>query len=491
MMNQTTFNTLKAQGYSYIPLVFELLADFDTPLSLYLKLANAPLSYLLESAVHEERFGRYSFIGLPCDSYLTVRDEVIKIYEGHRCIQQHRGNALNFIDSFFESFKIPEIPGFECFSGGLVGYLGYETIRYIEERLTPNIQAIGLDIPDIFLLVSKEVVIVDNFAGKLYLVIYAKSDDVNAYAKAKDKLNKIRQQLRQPLNIPLSLGLVKSGWEYEVSEDIFKEGVKRIVDYIRAGDCMQVVLSRKIFYDYKTEPISLYRALRTINPSPFLIFYHFRDFVVVGSSPEVLLRKVKERLIVRPLAGTRKRGIDAQEDLLYSQELLSDEKERAEHTMLIDLGRNDLGRVSKPGTVKITRKMAIERYSHVMHIVSEVESEIRPEVSPMQAFAAVFPAGTLSGAPKIRAMEILQELEPSRRGVYGGALGYLSFSGDMDWAIGIRTAVIKDQKAVIQVGAGIVADSHPKTELEETTNKAMALIKALKLVEHGLDGEID
>lgn len=297
--------------------------------------------------------------------------------------------------------------------------------------------------------------------------------------------------MRQPLNIPLSLGLVKSGWEYEVSEDIFKEGVKRIVDYIRAGDCMQVVLSRKIFYDYKTEPISLYRALRTINPSPFLIFYHFRDFVVVGSSPEVLLRKVKERLIVRPLAGTRKRGIDAQEDLLYAQELLSDEKERAEHTMLIDLGRNDLGRVSKPGTVKITRKMAIERYSHVMHIVSEVESEIRPEVSPMQAFAAVFPAGTLSGAPKIRAMEILQELEPSRRGVYGGALGYLSFSGDMDWAIGIRTAVIKDQKAVIQVGAGIVADSHPKTELEETTNKAMALIKALKLVEHGLDGEID
>ena len=205
----------------------------------------------------------------------------------------------------------------------------------------------------------------------------------------------------------------------------------------------------------------------------------------------MLLRKVKERLIVRPLAGTRKRGIDAQEDLLYAQELLSDEKERAEHTMLIDLGRNDLGRVSKPGTVKITRKMAIERYSHVMHIVSEVESEIRPEVSPMQAFAAVFPAGTLSGAPKIRAMEILQELEPSRRGVYGGALGYLSFSGDMDWAIGIRTAVIKDQKAVIQVGAGIVADSHPKTELEETTNKAMALIKALKLVEHGLDGEID
>ncbi|MBN3859687.1 anthranilate synthase component I [Neisseriaceae bacterium PsAf] len=487
MITIKEFEQKKQEGYTHIPLVYELLADLDTPLSIYLKLANQPFSYLLESAVHVERFGRYSIIGLPCDSYIKVNDDTIDVYEEHAIVETHKGNPLDFIDEYVKRFKTPEIEGFDRFKGGLVGYFSYEINQYFEKRLSNNPLPKLIDIPDIFLLVSKEIAIVDNFAGKIYLIVYADVNETDAYFKARDRLEELRAQLRRNIVLPLSLGSPSSDIQYEMTEEEYKNCVDVIRDYIYAGDCMQVVPSRRMYLDYNDNPISLYRALRTLNPSPFLLYYNFGDFNVVGSSPELLVRKADNKATVRPLAGTRKRGQTPEEDLKNEQELLSDEKEIAEHVMLIDLGRNDVGKISTTGSVKITEKMVIERYSHVMHIVSNVEGECRDDISLMQILASTFPAGTLSGAPKIRAMEIIQELEPSKRGVYGGALGYISFSGDMDLAIGIRTAVIKDEKVYIQVGGGIVADSDREMELQETQNKSMALVRAVQMVQKGLD----
>ncbi|MFH4356129.1 MAG: anthranilate synthase component I family protein [Neisseriaceae bacterium] len=487
MLSFKVFNEQKQKGFTHIPLVYELLVDLDTPLSIYMKLANQPFSYLLESAVNGEHFGRYSFIGLPCNSYLVVRDEKIEVYENHKIVEVHQGNPLEWIDQYFKRFKAPPIEGIKCFQGGLVGYFGYEINRYLEAKLAQKIPSTGPDVPDIFLLLSKELAVVDNFSGKLYLIVYASVEDPDAYFKACARLEELRLQLRQSIALPLSLGSPTASLQYEMSAEDYKAGVEKIREYIYAGDCMQVVLSRKMFIEYQDSAISLYRALRTLNPSPFLIYYHFEDFIIVGASPEVLVRKKGLITTVRPLAGTRQRGQTPEEDLRNEQELLADEKERSEHIMLIDLGRNDVGKFSKTGSIKVTEKMGVERYSHVMHLVSSVESECKEEISLMQILSATFPAGTLSGTPKIRAMEIIQELEPSKRGIYGGALGYLSFSGDMELAIGIRTAVLKDQKAYIQVGAGIVADSDPELELQETQNKGMALVKAIKMVEQGLD----
>lgn len=487
VLTNKQFEEQKQLGYTHIPLVYELLADLDTPLSIYLKLANQPYSYLLESAVQKEQFGRYSFIGLPCDSYLKVNGESIEVYENHLLVEQSTENPLTFIDSFLQRFNIPVIPDLPPMQGGLVGYFAYEFIAYYEKRLAINPKDKFIDIPDIFLLIPKEIAVVDNFSGKIYLIVYADVNKTDSYSLARDRLEELRAKLRQNYVLPLSLGTAPAKIGYEISEERYKEYVEIIKDYIVAGDCMQVVPSRRVYTDYLDDPLHLYRALRTINPSPFLSYYNFGDFYIVGSSPELLVRKRESTITVRPLAGTRKRGATQAEDLANEKDLLSDEKEVAEHVMLIDLGRNDVGKISEVGSVNVTEKLQIERYSHIMHIVSNVEGQARNDVTSMQILGATFPAGTLSGAPKIRALEIIQELEPTKRGVYGGAIGHISYAGNIDLAISIRTAVIKDQKVYIQTGGGIVADSDPENELQETKNKALAIIKAIQMVEKGLD----
>lgn len=487
MLSYAEYRLQAAQGYTHIPLVQELLADLDTPLSLYVKLANRPMSYLLESVVGGERFGRYSFIGLPCTDYLKVYDQRIEVYEQHTLTATHHGDPIAFIEQYHAAFKTPEIPNLPRFTGGLVGYFGYETVQYFEPRLGQKKLPRTIDVPDILLMRSSELAVLDNLSGKIYLIVYADTSCEAGYHHARERLEALRIQLRQSPALPLSLGSAAGEIHHETEQARYQEYVRRIREYIFAGDCMQVVPSQRIYTAFDDNPLSLYRALRTLNPSPYLIYYDFGDFHVAGSSPEILVRKERDTITVRPLAGTRSRGATAAEDIANEQELLADEKEIAEHVMLIDLGRNDVGRVSHTGKVRVTDKMVVERYSHVMHIVSNVEGELRDNISNMEVLAATLPAGTLSGAPKIRAMEIIEELEPSKRGIYGGAMGYLSFSGDMDLAIAIRTAVIKDKTVYIQSGAGIVADSDEVAEWQETQNKAMAVIRAVRMVQEGLD----
>ncbi|KPN72538.1 anthranilate synthase component I [Neisseria sp. 83E34] len=478
------------QGYNRIPLVQELLADLDTPLSLYLKLANKPFTYLLESVVGGERFGRYSFIGLPCQTYLKATDNQVYVYCKGEIVEQYEGNPLNFIEAFHNRFKTPEIPNLPRFTGGLVGYFGYETIYHFEHfahrfqnRNKPN--TIGT--PDILLMLSQELAVVDNLSGKIYLIVYADPTEPNSYEQARTRLENLRTQLRQSCAIPLSLGSEKTEPEHETGEVRYKEYVRRIREYILNGDCMQVVPSQRMKLKFTDNPLSLYRALRTLNPSPYMFYYDFGDFHVVGSSPEILVRRESNNIIVRPIAGTRLRGKTPAEDLANEQDLLNDAKEIAEHIMLIDLGRNDVGRVSQIGQVEVTDKMVIERYSHVMHIVSNVEGTLQTGITNMQILAATFPAGTLSGAPKIRALEIIEELEPTKRCIYGGAVGCWSFNNDMDLAIAIRTAVIKDHTLYVQSGGGIVADSDEEAEWQETQNKARAVLRAAQMVQEGLD----
>lgn len=488
MMTFAQYQTQKAQGYTHIPLVQELLADLDTPLSLYLKLANRPMSYLLESVVGGERFARYSFIGLPCRRWLKVCGQTIEIWQDGVLHESRQGDPIAFIEAFQAGFKTPEIPGLPRFTGGLAGYFGYESVQYFEpSRLGKRAQEDVLGVPDIFLMLSTEVAVIDNLSGKIYLIVYADTAAEDGYRQARARLEEIRTDLRRSVAIPLSLGSAKNTPRNECPPEEFKKWVDKIKDYIHAGDCMQVVPMQRMSVPYDENPVSLYRALRTLNPSPYLFYYHFDDFQLVASSPEILVRREGERVTVRPLAGTRARGKDAQEDAQRAEELLADAKEIAEHVMLIDLGRNDLGRICQTGSVQVTEKLAIERYSHVMHIVSNVEGCLKENTSNLAVLAATFPAGTLSGAPKIRAMEIIEELEPAKRGVFGGAAGYLGFGGDMDMAITIRSGIIKNKTLYVQSGAGIVADSQRDAEWEETQNKARAVIRAAEMVAEGLD----
>lgn len=487
MISLAQYQQQKAEGYNRIPLVQELLADLDTPLSMYLKLANQPFSYLLESVVGGERFGRYSFVGLPCHTYIQIQQNNIKHFENHQLIHEEEGDPLSYIENFQATFKAPNIADLPRFTGGLVGYFGYESIQFFEPHLVQKNKNNPAQTPDIFLMLSQELAVIDNLSGKVSLIVYANAEDENGYDKAKARLKELRIQLRQNVSVPLSLGSEHTEATSEVGKETFKGFVHQIKDYILAGDCMQVVPSQGMSMPFHDSPLSLYRALRTLNPSPYMFFYHFGDFHVVGSSPEILVRKEQNQVIVRPIAGTRLRGKTIEEDLLLEQDLLSDEKEIAEHVMLIDLGRNDVGRVCQVGTIKVKDKMVIERYSHVMHIVSHVEGTAKPNTTNMQILAATFPAGTLSGAPKIRAMEIIEELEPSKRGIYGGAVGYLGFNDDMDFAIAIRTAIIRHNTLYVQSGAGVVADSNPEAEWQETQNKAKAVITAAHMVQAGLD----
>ncbi|HSI25548.1 MAG TPA: anthranilate synthase component I [Methylotenera sp.] len=492
-LTHTEFSALAKQGYNRIPLVLETFADLDTPLSLYLKLANAPFSYLLESVQGGERFGRYSIVGLPAKTRIVAHGFKIEVLENNLVVETHENiNALDFVKQFQTRFKTPpphliSKANLPRFTGGLTGYFGYETIRYIEKRLAQTSKPDDINTPDVLLMLSTEIAVVDNLSGKLYFIVYADPADINAYENACKRLQDLVAQLRKTATIPSALPTAKTQASSEFGEENFKAAVKKAQQYILDGDIMQVVLSQRMSQPFDSSPLSLYRALRSLNPSPYMFYYDMDDHHVVGASPEILVRLDDGVVTSRPIAGTRPRGKTREEDLALADELLADPKERAEHVQLMDLGRNDVGRVAQTGTVKVTDNMMIERYSHVMHIVSNVEGQLKPGLDAVDVIKATFPAGTVSGAPKVRAMEIIDELEPSKRGIYAGAIGYLGFNGDMDIAIAIRTGVIKNKKLYVQAGAGIVADSVPLSEWIETQNKARAVLRAAELVQAGLD----
>jgi anthranilate synthase component 1 len=491
-MTEAEFRALARQGYNRIALVLESFADLDTPLSLYVKLANERNTFLLESVVGGERFGRYSFIGLPANVRIRARGTAIEVDAGGTVVERHEGDPLAFVGDFLRRYRVAPQPGLPRFCGGLAGYFGYDTVRHIEPKLAASAPppSPGLaDVPDIVLLLTEELAVVDNLAGKIYLIVYADPAQPDAYPKAQARLHDLRLRLRAPVAIPYQTGAPPTQADSETGQAAFEAAVARAKEYIAAGDVMQVVLSQRLRRPFASSPLSLYRALRSVNPSPYMFYYDFGDFHVVGASPEILVRKEGATVTLRPIAGTRPRGATRDEDERLAQELTADPKEVAEHVMLVDLGRNDVGRVAQIGTVTLTDRMVVERYSHVMHIVSNVEGALKPGLTSIDVLRAAFPAGTVSGAPKVRAMQIIDELEPCRRGVYAGAVGYVSFQDDMDTAIAIRTAVIKGGTLYVQAGAGIVHDSVPASEWTETQNKARAVLRAADMVQQGLDSE--
>lgn len=493
-MTPEQFSALAAQGYNRIPVTLQVLADLDTPLSTYLKLANRPYSYLFESVQGGEKWGRFSSIGLSAREVLVARGEEVSIYRDGEVIEQHHvADPLAFVEQFQTRFKVPELPGLPLFNGGLVGYFGYDVVRYTEPKLKHSCPKDDLNTPDILLMVSEEVVVFDNLSGKIHFIVLADPAQENALAKAQQRIEELRIQLRQPyqgnIGKPLANPKIVDEADFKslFGEQEFQHAVEQIRQYVLAGDIMQCVISQRMQVPYSGDPVNIYRALRTLNPSPYMYCLNLGDFHVVGSSPEILARLENNEVTVRPIAGTRYRGKTPEEDKALEQELLSDPKEIAEHLMLIDLGRNDVGKVAKTGVVKVTDKMVVERYSHVMHIVSNVTGQVKDGTTAMDVLRAVHPAGTLSGAAKVRAMEIIDEFETTKRGVYGGAVGYISWSGNMDTAIAIRTAIIKDGYLNIQAGAGVVADSVPKLEWKETMNKGRAMFRAVAMAEAGLD----
>ncbi|MBT8583196.1 anthranilate synthase component I [Polynucleobacter paneuropaeus] len=501
-MQLDEFNALAKQGFNRIPLVKEVLADLETPLSLYVKLTQAfgkKNTYLLESVVGGERFGRFSFIGLPAKTLLrtagTPTAPLTEILTDGKVVESNRDNPLDFIDAYFKRFKVPLQTGLPRFCGGLAGYFGYDTVRYIEAKLASHNLPDELGVPDIQLMLTEELAVIDNVTGKIYFIVYADPTEPNGFEKAQVRLKELLACLSKPFSMPVSRPSNKTDLVRNFKAADFEKAVLKTKEYILAGDCMQVVIGQRISKPFTDSPLALYRALRSLNPSPYMYYYDFGDLQVVGSSPEILVRQElrggEKMVTIRPLAGTRPRGSTPQEDERLAKELLADPKEIAEHVMLIDLARNDVGRIAKTGSVQVTDSMSIEKYSHVQHIVSSVEGQLLDNMSNMDVLRATFPAGTLSGAPKIRAMEIIDEMEVVKRGVYGGAVGYLSFSGDMDVAIAIRTGVIRNGVLHSQAGAGVVADSDPTAEWKETEAKARAVLLAADLVQGGLDAPHD
>ena len=494
-MTPEQFASLAKAGYNRIPVYRDVLADLDTPLSTYLKLASGPYSYLFESVQGGEKWGRYSIIGLPCQERLEVRDHQVTVIRNGEVIESsHSDDPLAFVETYQARFNAPDLEELPRFNGGLVGYFGYDTVRYFEKRLQASCPPDQIGTPDILLMVSDEVVVFDNLRGRLHLIVHVDPGNEGAYDNALARLDELESRLhRQTADAPMTpeslrgQSVDESDFISGFTQDRFEAAVERIKDYVLDGDVMQTVISQRMSIPFEAPPINLYRSLRVLNPSPYMYFLDLDDFQIVGSSPEILARVEDEEVTVRPLAGTRKRGATDAEDRSLEAELLADPKEIAEHLMLIDLGRNDVGRVSATGTVKLTDQMTVERYSHVMHIVSNVTGRLRDGVSCLDVLRATLPAGTLSGAPKIRAMEIIDELEPVKRGVYGGAVGYLSWNGNMDTAIAIRTAVIHDNTLHIQAGAGIVADSVPRMEWKETMNKGRAIFRAVAMTLNDFD----
>ncbi len=494
-MTPEKFAELAGQNFNRIPVTREVLADLETPLSVYLKLAYGPNSYLFESVQGGEKWGRYSLIGLQTSTVLKVYGNRLEITrDGKPMVSRTARDPLAEVERFRQMFSMPNLPELPRFTGGLVGYFGYDTVRYVEPRLAKSTPEDGMGAPDILLLASDEVAIFDNLSGTIMLVVHVDAAEPRALQKAEARLDQLEDRLAQPAPElpPMDMqggGLSEQAFTSSFGKQDFMTAVDRVKDYVLAGDVMQVVPSQRLSAPFDAEPINLYRALRRLNPSPYMYFLDLDDIHIVGSSPEVLARLEDEQVTVRPIAGTRRRGKNAEEDLALEQEMLADPKEIAEHLMLIDLGRNDVGRISQTGTVEVTEKMVVERYSHVMHITSNVVGTVNEGMGSLEVLKATLPAGTLSGAPKIRAMEIIDELEPIKRGIYGGAVGYIGWSGNMDTAIAIRTAVIKDGMLHVQAGAGVVADSVPELEWEETMNKARALMRAAAMVCSAASGE--
>ncbi|NBW77990.1 MAG: anthranilate synthase component I [Betaproteobacteria bacterium] len=499
-MTESEFNALRQQGFNRVPLVAQAFADLETPLSLYLKLAPAAgqaaaFSFLLESVVGGERFGRYSFIGLPARTHLRARGfgdaALTEVVTDGLVVETSHGNPLDFVARYQQRFKVATQAGLPRFCGGLAGYFGYDTVRHIEKKLVHSCPPDTLGCPDILLVQCEELGVIDNLSGMLYLMVYADPTQPNAYRAAQQRLQTLKDRLRLPVQAPA----ISQSTSYEVQREFAKDdylaAVVRAKELIEAGDFMQVQVGQRLHKRFTESPLSLYRALRMLNPSPYMYYYDLGDFQVVGASPEILVRQEAtpegQKVTIRPLAGTRPRGATPELDKAAEQELIQDPKERAEHVMLIDLARNDIGRIAQTGSVKVTEAFVVERYSHVMHIVSNVEGLLRPGLSSLDVLKATFPAGTLTGAPKVHAMELIDQLEPSKRGIYGGACGYLSYAGDMDVAIAIRTGIIKNQTLYVQAAAGVVADSVPELEWKETEAKARALIRASELVEEGLE----
>jgi anthranilate synthase component 1 len=493
VITELEFKSLAAQGFNRIPLIAEAFADLETPLSLYLKLAYASgggkHSFLLESVVGGERFGRYSFIGLPARTLLRATGFNIEVVTDGVVVETHEGNPLDFIAAYQQRFKVALRPGMPRFCGGLAGYFGYDAVRFIEPKLAKAHKSGGIDTPDVLLLQCEELAVIDNLSGRLYLIVYANPAEAEAFHKGKRRLADLTDKLRYSVTAPAVKRGPSHGVEREFAKDDYIAAVLKSKEYIAAGDMMQVQIGQRLRTRYTESPLSLYRALRSLNPSPYMYFYDMGEFQIVGASPEILVRQEHtpdgDKVTIRPLAGTRPRGATPEQDKALEIELSNDPKERAEHLMLIDLARNDIGRIAKTGSVKVTEAFVVERYSHVMHIVSNVEGLLKDGMTSLDVLKATFPAGTLTGAPKIRAMEIIDELEPVKRGIYGGACGYLSFAGDMDVAIAIRTGIVKDQTLYVQAAAGIVADSVPELEWKETEAKARALLRAAELVEEG------
>lgn len=490
-MNTEQFEELKRQGFNRIPLVREVLADLETPVSSYLKLAKGPYSYLLESVQGGEKWGRYSMIGLPARTVIKVFGEQIRVEEKGEVVEQRQmADPLAFVAEYQARYKVAEVAELPLFNGGLVGYFGYDCVRYGEPRLRHSTPEDVIGNPDILLMVSDEVLVFDNFAGKLSLVVHVDPSETDALARGEARLDELVAQLQgptpqtEPMKLePDAATGAEQSFRSHYGRERYEAAVETIKEYALAGDIMQVVPSQRLSIPFTAAPINLYRALRCLNPSPYMYFLDLADHYVVGSSPEILARLENRQVTVKPIAGTRRRGRTPEEDLAMEQELVADPKEIAEHLMLIDLGRNDVGRVAETGSVEVVDQMRVERYSHVMHITSTVIGRARAGVGPMDVLRATLPAGTLSGAPKIRAMEIIDELESEKRGIYGGAVGYVSWNGNMDTAIAIRTAVIKDQVLYAQAGGGIVADSVPELEWKETMNKARALFRAVDMVQ--------
>lgn len=488
MLTKERFDNLAGQGFSHLPLEKEILADFDTPLSTYHRLARAPYTYLFESVQGGEKWGRYSMIGLPTKVRLEVHGNTVSMLESGAITDQWISeDPLADLKVFHDRFKTPKVEGLPKFTGGLVGFFGYDTVRYIEPKLAAGRKTCDLDIPDICLMVSDEVVVFDNLSGRLFVVIYVNVASGDDWESGTRRLDELAERLRAPIESRPALSLQQEANESEFEsmfgKEAYEEAVEKSREYILAGDIFQVVISQRLSAKYTGDPIDLYRALRTLNPSPYMYYLNFDSYHIVGASPEILVRSEDGQVTVRPLAGTRPRGVDEEEDQRLIDDLLTDEKECAEHVMLVDLGRNDVGRVARLATVQVSDIMQIERYSHVMHIVSNVSGELDDGMHAIDVLRATLPAGTVSGAPKVRAMEIIDELEPHKRGIYAGAVGYIGWDGNLDTAIAIRTAVLIGDRVHVQAGAGLVADSVPETEWRETMHKARAILRAVAIAE--------
>jgi anthranilate synthase component 1 len=482
-----------AKEGNLVPLYREILADYETPVSAFAKIDHGPSAYLLESIEGGEKWARYSFLGSGSPIVVYEDQGDLLVVQGTRKKRiPSRGNPLERLREMMESYRPVTMPDLPPFVGGAVGYLSYDMVRTFEDLAAR--QKDPLNLPDFAFLLTDTLLIFDNVSQKIKVVATAHVTAKGArgikaaYRSATERIERTITRLKRPLRrTRLHRRRKPVVFTANMSKTDFEKMVMRTKEYIRAGDIVQAVLSQRWEANVQAPSLQLYRALRVVNPSPYMYYLRIAGVELVGSSPETLVRCEDGVISVRPIAGTRRRGVNPDEDQQMEQRLLADEKERAEHVMLVDLGRNDVGRVAKPGSVTVDSLMHVERYSHVMHIVSNVTGQLDESKTSYDVLRACFPAGTVSGAPKIRAMEIIDELEPTRRGPYAGAVGYFSFSGNMDMCINIRTVVVKNHQAFIQAGAGIVADSNPEHEYEETCNKAKAMMKAVELAEQGLE----